>query len=210
VSACLLRPEISNFTKSQLRQNPMSEQPIKLFISAADFEKWIETEHNQSDGIWLQIAKKDSGKSSVSYPEALDIALCYGWIDGQKKKFDEQYFLQRFTPRRKRSPWSVINVEKVQKLIEAGKMREAGQKEIDRAKADGRWDAAYLPASRMTIPDDLQAALDANPEAHEFFKTLKSPSRYAILFGLQTAKKPETREKRLREFMTMLSEKKQI
>ena len=188
----------------------MTEQVPKLFTTAADFEKWLESEHDKSDGLWLQIAKKDSGKSSVSYHEALDIALCFGWIDGQRKALDAEYFLQRFTPRRKRSPWSVVNVEKVQKLIEAGKMREAGMKEIERAKADGRWEAAYLPQSKITIPDDLQAALDANPAAHEFYNTLSSQNRYAILYRLQSAKKPETREKRLREFMAMLSEKKTI
>jgi uncharacterized protein YdeI (YjbR/CyaY-like superfamily) len=188
----------------------MTEQAPKLFITSADFEKWMESEHDKSDGVWLKIAKKDSGKSSVTHHQALDIALCFGWIDGQRKKLDEEYFLQRFTPRRKQSPWSAVNVEKVQKLIEAGKMREAGFKEIERAKADGRWDAAYQPQSKMTIPDDLQAALDANPAAYEFFKTLSSQNRYAILYRLHSAKKPETREKRLREFMTMLSEKKKI
>lgn len=188
----------------------MPEQMPKLFPTPTDFEKWMEAEHDKSDGIWLQIAKKDSGKSSVSHHEALDIALCFGWIDGQRKKLDDEYFLQRFTPRRKQSPWSAVNVEKVQKLIEAGKMRDAGMKEIERAKADGRWQVAYQPQSKMTIPDDLQAALDANPAAHEFFETLTSQNRFAILYRLQSAKKPETRAKRLREFMTMLSEKKTI
>ena len=200
----------ARFIELQVREQPVTEQPLKLFITAADFETWMEAEHGKSDGIWLQIAKKDSGKSSVTYHEALDIALCFGWIDGQRKKLDEEYFQQRFTPRRKQSPWSAINVGKVQKLTEAGKMREAGFKEIERAKADGRWDAAYQPQSQMTFPDDLQAALDANPDAHEFFKTLNSQNRYAILYRLQSAKKPETRAKRLREFMAMLSEKKKI
>ena len=198
------------FVEAQLKDKLMTEQPLKLFTTAAEFETWLESEHDKADGIWLQIAKKDSGKSSVTYHEALDIALCFGWIDGQRKKLNEEYFQQRFTPRRKQSPWSEINVGKVQKLIEAGKMREAGFKEIERAKADGRWDAAYQSQSKITVPDDLQAELDANPDAHEFFKTLNSQNRYAVLYRLQSAKKPKTREKRLREFMTMLSEKKTI
>jgi uncharacterized protein YdeI (YjbR/CyaY-like superfamily) len=188
----------------------MTEEAPIIFATPADFEKWLESEHDKSDGAWLQIAKKDSGVVTVTHQEALDIALCYGWIDAKRKGLDEKYFLQRFTPRRKQSPWSVVNVEKVQKLIEAGKMREAGFKEIERAKADGRWDAAYLPQSKMPVPDDLQAELDANPAAHEFFQTLTSQNRYAILYRLQSAKKPETRAKRLREFMTMLSEKKKF
>jgi uncharacterized protein YdeI (YjbR/CyaY-like superfamily) len=188
----------------------MTEETPIIFATPADFESWLESEHDKSDGVWLQIAKKGSGKSSVTHPEALDIALCYGWIDAKRKGLDEKYFLQRFTPRRKQSPWSVVNVEKVQKLIEAGRMRESGFKEIERAKADGRWDAAYLPQSKMPIPDDLQAELDANPAAYEFFQTLTSQNRYAILYRLQSAKKPETRTKRLHEFMAMLSEKKKF
>lgn len=188
----------------------MPEQPTMLFLSQADWEAWLEANYNQSDGLWMQIAKKDGGKSSVSYQEALDVALCFGWIDGQKGSMDEVYWLQKFTPRRKQSPWSAVNVEKVAKLIEAGKMREAGMKEIERAKADGRWDAAYQPQSKMTVPEDLQAALDANPEAAEFFKTLKSAPRYAMLYRLQTAKKPETRAKRIAEYVAMLAEKKSL
>lgn len=188
----------------------MKEQPTLLFETQADWEKWLESEFDKSDGVWLKIAKKDSGIDSITHLEALDIALCFGWIDGQRKGLDETYFLQKFTPRRKKSMWSAVNVEKVTKLIEAGKMREAGFKEIERAKADGRWDAAYAPQSKATIPDDLQAAFDANPEAYEFYKTLSSQNRYAVLFRLQQAKKPETRAKRLQQFITMLNEKKKI
>jgi uncharacterized protein YdeI (YjbR/CyaY-like superfamily) len=193
-----------------MEEMPMTEEKPIIFATPTDFENWLESEHDKSDGVWLKIAKKDSGITSVTHLEALDIALCYGWIDAKRKGLDEKYFLQRFTPRRKQSPWSVVNVEKVQKLIEAGRMREAGFKEIERAKADGRWDAAYLPQSKMPIPDDLQAELDANPAAYEFFQTLTSQNRYAILYRLQSAKKPETRTKRLREFMAMLSEKKKF
>ena len=178
-----------------------AELPKMLFLSQADWEAWLEKEHLSSDGLWLQIAKKEGGKSSVSYQEALDIALCFGWIDGQKGKLDEEYWLQKFTPRRKQSPWSAINVAKAEKLIEGGRMREAGFKEIERAKIDGRWDRAYEPQSKATIPDDLQAAFDANPELFEFYKSQNSQERFAILPRLQTAKNPETREKRLREFM---------
>jgi uncharacterized protein YdeI (YjbR/CyaY-like superfamily) len=188
----------------------MKELPIVLFVTQTDWEAWLEKEHQASDGLWLQLAKKDSGKSSVSYQEALDIALCFGWIDGQKGKLDDEFWLQKFTPRRKQSPWSAINVEKVAKLIEAGKMREAGLKEIERAKADGRWDKAYQPQSKMTVPDDFQAALDANPAAENFFKTLKSVHRYAILYRLQSAKKPETRVKRIHDFVAMLAEQKTL
>ena len=187
-----------------------AELPMMLFLSQADWEKWLEAEHTSSDGLWMQIAKKEGGKSSVSYQEALDIALCFGWIDGQNGKLDEEYWLQKFTPRRKQSPWSAINVEKVAKLIEDGKMREAGFKEIERAKSDGRWDKAYQPQSKMTVPEDLQAALDANPAANAFFQTLKSVNRYAILYRIQDAKRPETREKRIRDFVAMLAEGKTL
>jgi uncharacterized protein YdeI (YjbR/CyaY-like superfamily) len=187
-----------------------AELPKILFLTQADWEAWLEKEHQNSDGLWLQIAKKEGGKSSVSYQEALDIALCFGWIDGQKGKLDEEYWLQKFTPRRKQSPWSAINVEKVAKLIEAGKMREAGLKEIERAKADGRWDKAYQPQSKMTVPEDFQAALDANPAANAFFQTLKSVNRYSMLYRIQDAKRPETREKRIREFVAMLAEGKTL
>lgn len=188
----------------------MKELPTLLFETQADWEKWLESEFDKSDGLWLKIAKKDGGKTSVSYQEALDIALCFGWIDGQKGALDDEYWLQKFTPRRKQSPWSAINVEKVAKLIEDGRMREAGLKEIERAKADGRWDKAYAPQSKMTVPEDFQAALEANPAANEFFKTLKSVNRYSMLYRLQTAKKAETREKRIREFVAMLAEKKTL
>ena len=188
----------------------MKDSPTLLFETQADWEAWLETEHDKSDGVWLKIAKKDGGKVSLTIMEALDSALCFGWIDGQRNKLDDEYYLQRYTPRRKQSPWSAINVGKVEKLIEAGKMRESGFKEIERAKADGRWDRAYQPVSKATIPDDLQAALDANPAAKEFFETLSKQNRFVISHRLQDAKKPETREKRLKQFIEMLSEKKKI
>lgn len=183
---------------------PKAEQPVMFFATQAEFCDWLEAEHATSDGIWTKFAKKASGITSLNYAEALDVALCFGWIDGQTKRLDETYYLQRWTPRRKRSPWSKRNVDKVAKLIEDGLMQPAGQAEIDRAKADGRWDRAYDGAKNATVPDDLQAALDANPKAAEFFATLTGSARYAILYRLQDAKKPETRQRRLEKFVGML------
>ena len=173
------------------------------FRSAADWEKWLEENHT-SDGLWVKIAKKGSGIESVRYPEVLDSALCFGWIDGRREALDERYFLQRFTPRRTRSKWSRINREKAERLIAEGRMRPAGLAEVDRAKADGRWQAAYESPSAITVPDDLQRELDARPTARAFFAELSSQNRYAILYRLHDAKKPETRARRLAKFVEML------
>ena len=181
-----------------------AEQPVIFFATQAEFHDWLAAEYATSDGIWTKFAKKASGITSLNYDEALDVALCFGWIDGQTKRLDETYYLQRWTPRRKRSPWSKRNVDKVAKLIEDGLMQPAGQAEIDRAKADGRWERAYDGPKNATVPDDLQAALDANPKAAEFFATLTGSARYAILYRLQDAKKPETRRRRLEKFVGML------
>ena len=181
------------------------ELPIIPFASPGDWEAWLAEHHATSDGLWLKISKKDSGISSVTYAEALDVALCYGWIDGQKGKFDDDYYLQRFTPRRPRSKWSKINRGKVTKLIEEGKMKPAGFREVEKAKADGRWDAAYESQSNATVPEDLQRELDKNPEADAFFETLNSTNRYAILYQIEEAKKPETRTRRIEKFVAMLS-----
>jgi uncharacterized protein YdeI (YjbR/CyaY-like superfamily) len=183
---------------------PTAEQPVMFFATQEEFRAWLEAEHATSDGIWTKFAKKASGITSLNYDEALDVALCFGWIDGQTKRLDDTYYLQRWTPRRKRSPWSQRNVDKVGALIEAGLMQPAGQAEIDRAKADGRWERAYGGAKNATVPDDLQAALDANPKAAEFFATLRGSARYAILYRLQDARKPETRQRRLAKFVGML------
>jgi uncharacterized protein YdeI (YjbR/CyaY-like superfamily) len=188
----------------------MSDLEIVLFKSERDWEQWLEQHHATSPGAWLKIAKKGTGKESVSYQEALGVALCFGWIDGQKNKFDDEYFLQKFTPRRTRSPWSKINREKVTQLIEQGKMREAGLREMERAKQDGRWEAAYESQSRATVPDDLQQALDANEAAQAFFNQLDSTNRYAILYRVHSARKPETRQKRIAQFVEMLAEKRKI
>jgi uncharacterized protein YdeI (YjbR/CyaY-like superfamily) len=181
-----------------------AELPVLSFASPADLEAWLEANHASFDGLWLKIAKKGSGLASVSYAEALELALCFGWIDSQKRGFDELCFLQRFTPRRPRGKWSQINREKVEALIAAGAMRAAGLAEVEAAKADGRWDAAYAGQRTATVPPDLQGELDQNQAAREFFASLDSANRYAIIYRLEEAKKPETRERRLRKFVTML------
>jgi uncharacterized protein YdeI (YjbR/CyaY-like superfamily) len=175
-----------------------------LFPSAAAWEAWLEENHASTDGIWIRMAKKASGIPSVSHPDALEIALCFGWIDGQRRALDDEHFLQRFTPRRRRSPWSKINAEKAQRLLAEGRMRPSGLAEIERAKADGRWDVAYASQRVIEVPDDLQAELAARPKAAEFFAELDSRNRYAILYRLQDAKRPETRVRRLEKFVAML------
>ncbi len=183
--------------------------PIKLFKTAAAWEKWL-LAHAGDAGAWLKIAKKDAGVSSVSYAEALDVALCHGWIDGLKRSCDAQYFLQRFTPRRSKSLWSRINVAKVEKLIAAGLMGEGGEREIAAAKADGRWDAAYDSARNMPVPDELAAALARNKKANAFFDKLDRTNRYAFCWRVQTAKKPETRSARVAKFVAMLAKGEKI
>jgi uncharacterized protein YdeI (YjbR/CyaY-like superfamily) len=178
--------------------------PTIAFATPGEFEAWLEEHHAGSEGIWLKIAKKDSGVPSVTYAEALRSCLCFGWIDSQKKGFDERFFLQRFTPRRPRGRWSRINREAAEELIEAGDMRPAGLAEVEQAKADGRWESAYEGQRTAKVPPDLQRELDSNPAAAEFFAGLDSANRYAIVYRLEDAKKPETRERRLRKFVAML------
>jgi uncharacterized protein YdeI (YjbR/CyaY-like superfamily) len=181
------------------------ELPVQPFASAAEWESWLREHHAELPGVWVKLAKKGSGVPSVTFAEALDAALCYGWIDGQARSVDDSWYVQKFTPRRSRSTWSKRNRDKVAALIEAGRMQPAGLREIERAKADGRWDAAYDAPSTATVPDDLQRELDANPTAAEFFATLNSQNRYAILHRIQTARKPETRERRIKQFIEMLA-----
>ncbi|HEX3734343.1 MAG TPA: YdeI/OmpD-associated family protein [Solirubrobacterales bacterium] len=178
--------------------------PIMLFATPAELEGWLEENHADCDGLWLKIAKKGTEPPSVTYAEALELSLCFGWIDSQKRGHDEWHFLQRFTPRRPRGRWSRINREKAEALIAAGKLRPAGAAEVDAAKADGRWEAAYEGQRTAKVPDDLQRELDANQAAREFFAGLDSANRYAIVYRLNDAKKPETRERRLRKFVAML------
>jgi uncharacterized protein YdeI (YjbR/CyaY-like superfamily) len=178
--------------------------PRIRFASSAQWEQWLEDNHGACEGVWIEMAKKDSGIESVRYPEVLESALCFGWIDGRREALDERYFLQRYTPRRSRSRWSRINREKAERLIAEGRMRPAGLAEVERAKADGRWEVAYEGQNRSTVPDDLQRELDAHPTAKAFFAELNSQNRYAILYRLQEAKKPETRARRLGKFVAML------
>ena len=182
-----------------------TELPTLPFESKKKFAEWLAKNHDKSAGLWLKIAKKDAGISTVTYAEALDVALCYGWIDGQKGSFDEQYFLQKFTPRRPKSIWSKINVEKVECLIASGEMKPAGLKAVEAAKQDGRWDAAYASQKNIVVPADFQSALEKNKKAKAFFETLTGSKRYSFLFRIETAKKAETREKRIHQFVAMLA-----
>jgi uncharacterized protein YdeI (YjbR/CyaY-like superfamily) len=180
--------------------------PVLPFESADAWEAWLDAHHGESPGVWLQIAKKASGIPTVTYAEALEVALCYGWIDGQKSGYDADYFLQRFTPRRSRSKWSKINVDKVAELTMAGRMRPAGVAQVEAAKADGRWDAAYGGMATTTVPDDLQAALDANPAAADFFAGISRTNRYAVLYRVHDARRPDTRARRIAMIVEMLAE----
>jgi uncharacterized protein YdeI (YjbR/CyaY-like superfamily) len=187
-----------------------NDLPVILFEQPKDWADWLDKQHGSAAGLWLRLAKKDSGIQSVTYQEALEVALCYGWIDGQKKSYDESSWLQKFTPRGAKSIWSKINREKAEKLIESGQMKPAGLKAVEAAKQDGRWEAAYDSFSSATVPDDFQAELDKNGEAKAFFDTLNRQNRYAILFRIQTAKKAETRAKRIRQFIEMLEKKEKL
>jgi uncharacterized protein YdeI (YjbR/CyaY-like superfamily) len=183
--------------------------PIILFATQQDWEAWLE-EHHETQGIWLKLAKKGTGIPSMNYDQALEGALCYGWIDGQKASFDEQHWLQRFTPRRAKSIWSKVNCEKVTALLAAGRLRPVGIQQMELAKADGRWDAAYDGQSKITVPEDFQQELDSHQEAKEFFESLNSTNRFAILFRIQTARKPETRAARIRRFIDMLANRQKL
>lgn len=178
--------------------------PILLFADRAALEAWLERQPRGHSGIWLKLAKKGSGVASVSQKEAVEAGLCFGWIDGLLNPYDARFYLIRFTPRRPRSKWSQINVEKAAALIEAGRMRAGGLAEIEAAKADGRWADAYPPHSRAEPPPELQAALDASPKAAAFFATLKGANRFGLIYRVLDAKKPETRSKRIAEFVAML------
>lgn len=178
--------------------------PTIEFQTAESFETWLVENHDNSTGLWLKIFKKNSGKETVSYAEALDVALCYGWIDGQKQAFDEHAWLQKFCPRREKSIWSKINIGHVERLISEGKMRPAGLKAVEKAKADGRWEKAYDSPSKMTIPEDFLKELSKNKKAEAFFMSLNKTNLYSIGFRLQTAKKQETREKRMKTIIEML------
>jgi uncharacterized protein YdeI (YjbR/CyaY-like superfamily) len=177
---------------------------ILSFRSPAEFRKWLTANHDKSDGIWLRIFKRSSDTPSITYAEALDEALCFGWIDGQKQKHDDKAWLQKFTRRRTKSGWSKINTEHAERLIRAGRMRAPGQAEVDAAKRDGRWKAAYDSPSNATIPEDFLAAVSKDKKAKAFFESLNKANRYAIAYRLQTAKKPETRQRRMDMILGML------
>ena len=185
---------------------PRDDLPVMAFDSDQAWQSWLDANHGASPGIWLQIAKKASGIPTVTYAEALEVALCYGWIDGQRSGYDADYFLQRFTPRRPRSKWSRINVDKVAELTRSGRMHPAGLAQVAAAKADGRWAAAYGGSATITVPDDLRAALDANTAAREFFDTVSRTNRYAVLYRIHDAKRLETRAKRIAMMVQMLAD----
>ena len=180
--------------------------PILAFADRTAWKRWLETEHAASPGVWLKFAKKASGIATVVHAEALEEALCYGWIDGQAAPHDEDFYLVRFTPRRPRSKWSQHNRDKATKLIEQGRMKPAGLAAIHAAKQDGRWDAAYPPQSSQAVPEDFERALDENPAAQEFFATLRGVRRYSFIYRIEDAKRPETRARRIKEFVAMLAE----
>ena len=178
---------------------------IKLFRNADAFERWLSANNAKAPGVWMRFAKKGRGLTSITYAEAVDVALCWGWIDGQARSYDDESWLQRFTPRRSRSPWSKINTRKAEALIASGRMQPPGLAAIEAAKADGRWAAAYDPASTAALPPELQAALDANPKAKEFFETLRGMNRYSIIYRVNDAKKPETRAARIADLVASLA-----
>jgi len=187
-----------------------ADLPILAFDTAFDWEDWLGGHHSTSSGVWLRFRRKSADSRALTHAAALDVALCYGWIDGQTLAEDAAHWRQKFTPRRARSIWSKLNRDKVAALIASGRMQPAGLTEIERAKKDGRWDAAYDSPSRASVPSDLAAALAAAPRAKAFFESLDSRNRYAILFRLHNAKKPETRARRLKTFVAMLKRREKI
>src|SRR5687767_4900287 len=184
--------------------------PVRAFPDQQQWEDWLAANHDSSTGLWLKLAKKASAIKTVSYAEAVEVALCQGWIDGQVLPYDESFWLQRFTPRGRRSKWSQINCARAERLIEAGRMQPAGRAAIEAARQDGRWENSYAPPSTATVPPDLQAALDANPAAADFFATLSKTNRFAVLYRIQDAKRPETRARRIQQYVEMLARQEKI
>ncbi len=182
------------------------EFPILAFKSQADWEKWLDINFASSDGVWLKFAKKNSGEVTTSYGGALEVALCYGWIDSQTKALDEKFYLQKFTPRRARSIWSNINREKAERLMAEGKMKPAGLAQVEAAKADKRWDRAYLSQSTAEVPEDFKQALAKNKKAAEFYETLSKSNKYAIIWRLNNVKRVETRARNIEKFIKMLEQ----
>jgi uncharacterized protein YdeI (YjbR/CyaY-like superfamily) len=187
-----------------MSEDGMTDYPVELFAGPAEWEAWLEQRHAVAPGVWLRLAKKASTLSSVTYAEAVEVALCYGWIDGQSRSLDDDSWLQKFTPRGRRSIWSRINCERVELLMRSGRMRPAGLAVVEAAKADGRWQRAYDSPANATVPDDFGAALAARPAARAFFDALTGSARYAFLHRIQTAVRPETRARRIAKFVDML------
>ncbi len=190
--------------------NRQDDFPIRLFKSKESWAAWLDKNHHRSSGLWLRIAKKNAGVPSVSYADAIEVALCYGWIDGQKKPEDDETWLQKFVPRSDGSLWSKINREKAGALIASGQMKPAGLAAIESAKNNGRWEAAYDSARTATVPDDFALALDANPRARQFFEGLDRTNRYAVLWRIQTVKRAETRARKIAQFIDMLARNEKI
>jgi uncharacterized protein YdeI (YjbR/CyaY-like superfamily) len=191
----------------EFHMKPVQSPPVAILTcrSAKEWSQWLARNHGKSDGVWLKFFKKTADGVAISRPEALDEALCYGWIDGQLKKHDDESWLQKFTPRRTKSIWSKINVGHATRLIESGRMKPAGLREVEAARQDGRWAAAYDSPSSSTMPKDFLEALSKNKKAEAFFQTLNKANRYSISWRLQTAKKPETRERRMKAILAMLA-----
>ena len=187
-----------------------AEQPVHSFATPDELGAWLDKHAEESDGIWLKLAKKASGIPSVVYADAVEIALCHGWIDGQAKRLDDDHYVQRFTPRRARSKWSKINRQKAERLIAEGRMRPGGLREVERAKQDGRWDEAYDSPTTATVPEDFKRALAAEPAARDFFERLGNTKRYSFLYRIEDAKRPETRAKRIVEYVALLREGKTL
>ncbi len=185
-------------------------QLVMAFASQAEWDQWLAEHHQSSPGLWLKLAKKQTGIDTVTYPEAVETALCYGWIDSQKAAYDESFWLQRFSPRTPKSKWSKINRAKALELIADNRMKPSGLAAIEEARLDGRWDRAYDSPSNVTVPEDLQAELDRNPVAAEFFATLDRTNRYAVLYRLHDATKPETRARRIEQFVAMLNRREKL
>jgi uncharacterized protein YdeI (YjbR/CyaY-like superfamily) len=197
-------PRVKKAAKKAANSTRMDSDPIHDFESQKAWEKWLKENHRTSSGIWMRLARKASGIPSITYAEAVESALCYGWIDGHKRPHSDTAWLQRFTPRRSRSMWSQINRDKALALIESRRMRAAGLEEVERAKKDGRWEAAYGSQSALTTDAGFQKALNKSPRAKKFFKTISAANRYAILWRVQTAKRPETRARRIKQYVEML------
>jgi uncharacterized protein YdeI (YjbR/CyaY-like superfamily) len=197
-------PQVKKAAKKAAKSTRMDSDPIHGFESQKAWEKWLDKNHRLSSGIWMRLAKKASGIASITYAEAVESALCYGWIDGHKRPHNDLAWLQRFTPRRSRSMWSQINREKALALIESKRMRAAGLEEVERARKDGRWEAAYGSQRALTTDAEFQRALNKSPRAKKFFKTISAANRYAMLWRVQTAKRPETRARRIKQYVEML------